>query len=79
MVPMSTSIKKPIPPSLESDFTTITTEYTPTGFGQLPVPNIRTKSSRSKYSNLQIILLTVALILCLIGVIYLLLFVTITF
>ena len=65
-------------PSTKTNSDTVLINYTPTGFGQLPVPQLRTKRSLLKPSNLQFILLIIALILCLFGVIYLLLFVTLT-
>ena len=60
-----------------NDYTeTSFTEFTPTGFGQLPVPRQRTFHSRLKNSRLLTNLLAIALILCLAGIIYLLIFVT---
>ena len=52
------------------------TEYTPTGFGQLPVPRTHIPKTFLQSSRLLTSLLSIALILCLCGVIYLLLFVT---
>ena len=55
------------------------TDYKPTGFGQLPEPCTRSKRSYFPTYQLSTILLSIALILCLIGVIYLLIFATISF
>ena len=61
----------------EDDFIT---KYTNTGFGQLPVPcKIPRKSSRLQSTRVQSTLLLIALILCLIGITYLLIFATVTF
>ena len=77
MVPIKNS-KPTFPhPSLSSEADH--TEYSPTGFGQLPEPCVPSKRSYFHSSHLLTSLLTVALVLCLIGVIYLLIFVTLTF
>ena len=72
-------------PSIQSSssFATETktiTEYSNTGFGQLPVPKTRTRLITSfRPSRVQYTLILTAFVLSLSGVIYLLLYVTITF
>ena len=61
----------------ENDFVT---EYTNTGFGHLPVPCKKPKISPSlKSTRIQSTLLMIALVLCLTGITYLLIFSTVTF
>ena len=79
MVPITSNTPKS--PFIPTEFPSqiISTEFAPTGFGRLPEPCISPKRFSPHRSHLLTILLTLALILCLIGVIYLLIFVTITF
>ena len=79
MVPLVTKKSSSTLTDLEIPSETNSTHFAPTGFGQLPEPCNPPRQSFFHSSHLLTSLLTFALVLCLIGVIYLLIFVTLTY